>query len=531
MGLEYEVEGALEAAERGNFRDVDALMARLDGDPSDGAASLRVALRAVRWLSGLESAMPVGSAPSPVEGASGAHARRLLVRCAWLGFDAEAMHVHVEALGRAQDVGERARLDGELHRALVELDADPAAAVQRAREVGQQASRAGLAAIVVDATSVRALAALATGDFDEATASARRASRMARTEGLPQPEYLANLVLARVRRLTGRPHLATRILAGLSKVAPPSWASWIAWERMMAGGQIPSDPSVLGSAVVAGLAQLLDAAIQGDEETFEVRGKELQTLVAAWPLLRFDVELLRGATRLPVGDAVMAKELAEWRRGDREEPPFGVATLGVLSDDPSTERSVGRVVVRPGAAGSRVLWLGHPLYCADCAVLEPLQRQRSRTDSALAVLALAGPAGVDEEQLFARVYGFPYKPGVHRDVLHVLIHRARARASELGEIERDGAQLTLRLESGAVIPDPRCAPPVDDRVLQFIARAGRTSARKAAQQLGVPLRSVQAALKVLVDEGACDRERSGGHVEYKVEDTTFQEPTRVGGPS
>jgi hypothetical protein len=62
-------------------------------------------------------------------------------------------------------------------------------------------------------------------------------------------------------------------------------------------------------------------------------------------------------------------------------------------------------------------------------------------------------------------------------------------------------------------------------VLQLVARCGRMSAKDTSQQLGLPLRSAQAALEALVATGACTRERNGRAIEYRVDDTTFQEPT------
>ena len=41
----------------------------------------------------------------------------------------------------------------------------------------------------------------------------------------------------------------------------------------------------------------------------------------------------------------------------------------------------------------------------------------------------------------------------------------------------------------------------------------------------MPLRTVQATLRQLANEGVCRVERSGRNVEYVVEDTTFREPT------
>ncbi|MEM9074971.1 MAG: hypothetical protein AAGE52_41125, partial [Myxococcota bacterium] len=80
-----------------------------------------------------------------------------------------------------------------------------------------------------------ALAALAAGDLERATQVARRASRIAASEGVLQGEYLANLVLARVRRATGMAHYAIRILDALARVVPAIWKPWVELEQTLAG--------------------------------------------------------------------------------------------------------------------------------------------------------------------------------------------------------------------------------------------------------------------------------------------------------
>ena len=76
-----------------------------------------------------------------------------------------------------------------------------------------------------------------------------------------------------------------------------------------------------------------------------------------------------------------------------------------------------------------------------------------------------------------------------------------------------------------MVPDMRCILPTADRVLRALALLGSTSASVAAEQLQMPLRTVQAVLQQLVSEGACTTERDGRHVVYKIEDTTFTQVT------
>src|SRR5205085_3272366 len=98
------------------------------------------------------------------------------------------------------------------------LAGDTAGLDAAARTLLDEASRRGAAAAVIEMTVIRALAALAAGAVDEAVDLGRRAARMAQSEGLAQHELLANVTLARVRRFSGRPHLALHILAALSRV-------------------------------------------------------------------------------------------------------------------------------------------------------------------------------------------------------------------------------------------------------------------------------------------------------------------------
>lgn len=66
---------------------------------------------------------------------------------------------------------------------------------------------------------------------------------------------------------------------------------------------------------------------------------------------------------------------------------------------------------------------------------------------------------------------------------------------------------------------------VGERVLAELAERP-AGARAIASRLGVPLRTVQAALRRMADEGACVPVREGNAVQYVIEDTVFSEPTR-----
>jgi hypothetical protein len=151
--------------------------------------------------------------------------------------------------------------------------------------------------------------------------------------------------------------------------------------------------------------------------------------------------------------------------------------------------------------------------------------RQARTEATIALLALAGDEGLDEDDLFRRIYGFEYKPELHRMVRNMLLHRARGRLEGLATLERSGSLVRLLPERAFLVPDPRCSPPPEDAVLLAIARWGRVSPKDTANRLGIPLRTAQAILRRLADEGVFRVENDGRAVFYTLEDTTFREPT------
>jgi hypothetical protein len=139
---------------------------------------------------------------------------------------------------------------------------------------------------------------------------------------------------------------------------------------------------------------------------------------------------------------------------------------------------------------------------------------------------LAGPAGIAREDLFRRVYGFTFKQVTHQGVLDVLVHRVRALLGESATLDRSVRTIAAVARAPLAVPEGASAQPLEDRVLRALAERGGLGAREAAEAIGIPLRTVQAALARLVEEGACLTERRGRAVAYRVEDTTFSEPTR-----
>jgi hypothetical protein len=402
-------------------------------------------------------------------------------------------------------------------------------ALREAAAARAQAITASSPGVVCDAASVRALATANQGDLVGATELARRASMMSRTEALREQETLANLVLARVRRLTGRPFLATRILGALARFSSPAWRPWLDWEHTMASGALtaPASDALAGDDAAASLARALDRCRAGDRPGFE--GALDRSLARARGLAGHVADLHAARAALdpdPDPDIDAGPRdgpLARFRAGLDHEVPFGL--LGLTASLDQADAAV-LVLARPGHPGARLLGPGAALAEAAGALRLPqTQRRQGRTDTALAVLALAGPEGLPDDQLFRAAYGFAFSHNVHGGVLDVLLHRARAHLGDTGGITRSRGVLTLAIASPLLLVDPRGAPHDDDRVLQLVARCGRMSAKDTSQQLGLPLRSAQAALEALVATGACTRERNGRAIEYRVDDTTFQEPT------
>jgi hypothetical protein len=487
-------------------------------------------MEAVRWFAQSGGALPSIDEAESFVGASDAardfagRAVSRAARAAVLAFDAERLalwnDVHERLVSpNASDEGALSLHAGRGWAAV--LAGDSAAGIACADALRDAASEASHAALVVEATTLRAAALAVAGDLEEATTSARRASRMSRTESLPQEEYFANLLLARVRRLHGKTHLSTRILAALMRVATPPWQPWMRWELLLSGamvggvseGVVDDDPSEL-------LLELLSAARNASRPDFDRHARALRSRLASISLLCGDLETL-----LPLLDplAPLPDVVAPWAHGDVDEVPGGLAAVG-LTDDRAGEAAL----VLAGAAPRRVLAPGIGLAGADDAVrVAPAPGRQARTETTIAALLLAGPDGWVEDELFQRIYGFAYTPALHRGVRDVLYHRARQRLEGIGELVREDGRVALRARGTIIAADPRCSPPPEHALLTVLAAAGQASAKAAAEAMGVPVRTAQDALRRLADDGACQAVKVGRRLEYIVEDTTFLEPTKV----
>lgn len=502
------------AAQRGDFRGV---VAAIGGGDLDAASQATLAslcwfadlaphrLPALEDLRALEAAAPPTRRVAIVAAA-------LRSRACLIAFDQDGLHAAaacLRALAEGLDDPEVALVAalGTLRAAIGE--GAPGCAT-RAQTLAAEARALGVADVLVEATTLRALALGTDGARREALDTARRAVRMAQTEGLRQEQYLAGLALARTRRLVGQAHLASHVLRTLARCASRPWRPWIAWEMVFASGAAEAEgPAEAVASSLGSLEHHGGAAL-------EVAEARLGASVGRFGLAAADWRRLRGlfALDLPRDDpAILA-----FRTGATHAAPHG---LGALLGEEAP-----RVFVVAGLEGPprRVARALVTTVVPAARVARATQRQQ-RAFTLLATVALAGAEGLDEPTAFREVYGFAYQRDLHRDVFNVLVHRARAALGELGTLDRADGRFWLRAEAPLALPDPRCARPLDDRVLSLVSTRGRLAAREISSSLGVSLRSAQKALEVLVDDGACVRDKEGRHVAYSVEDTTFSEPT------
>lgn len=523
----------LAAVLRGDVEGLGDAIARLGARGARGAAAQALALRAAWWNAEPDrAAMPDVRelAAVAIDDASAepiAFAAYEGARAAFVALDRERCAAFADLLADRVP----AAIEADLARAFASLASDRPVAPAALRDVAVRAMKSERPLLLVDCAVLGALAELAAGSTSEAVKQARRASRMAQTEAIPQAEYFANIVLARCRRLAGLPHLATRILGALARVAPRPWHGWIALELVLAGGPGAVAPLVCApdgppaERITCGLVRALEAAVRGDRDGLYAHAAPLAR--AAWPEVARDVAVLSWAADADADLASAPVEVLEWCAGVADAVPRGLFGLcaGLTPDRPNDEVAV--VYAGPARTPRRMLEVGVPLATAPPRTLpRPKRKPHVRLDTTIAILALAGPDGLDDEDLFRRVYSFNFVHELHRGALDVLMHRVRERLGDLATVERASGRTALTVHADIVVPDPRCGRPVADRLLYLLATRGGATAKEASKVLSVPLRTAQAALQDLVEAGSCQRERKGNRVEYKIEDTTFSEPTR-----
>lgn len=503
---------AYREAARGDFRRAEAAIASLSKSSAVADRAFAIALRAlfdatvpgvVQPVREEEIRSVVSSAAPPTPLALALHHRAL---AAFIAFDAITLATTTEL---ARELSSATGFVG--YRAAFETGALAAAVLAGAEATGvddhvvRDAARECDPAFTIHHESLRALATLASGAPDDALTIARRASRMAATEGLLQGEYFANLVLARVRRSRGRGHLAVRILTSLASVVPAPWRPWVGLERALAG---VADGTALEPAIAA-----LEA---GDRDGFRRRAAAVAEHAGGFAALAQEIRTL---VELIDPFAPAGASSHGWIVGETDATPSG------LRDPARSPMTVAYVVADRERPARRVLTAGARLLPPGTLLLAPTATA-IRTHHALALVALAGSNGIEISDLFRRVYGFDLLEPTHEEVFRGLLHRARAALGEAGDVRRLGNRLRFEARTTILVPDPRCEVSLTDRILTFVAGSGgRATARMIASTLRIPLRTTQRALAELVEDGSCSSEPDGRRIEYVVEDTTFHEPT------
>ncbi|MEM6957860.1 MAG: hypothetical protein AAF645_19345 [Myxococcota bacterium] len=430
-----------------------------------------------------------------------------LARLAMLGSDV-AMHVRIVA--SAEELGGRAVAD--LLRAWhALLLGDVPDALDRQLAGDSPALR-------IEYAVVEAERQLLCGELEEATRVARRASRMARTEALPQWNYLAGLTLARVRRRRGESHRAARITEALLRVCPKVWSQPLLFELEVCSGQWPLPDPIEASA--DSVRALYRAAQEGNHARFRGIADGLTERLGDHRQ-RADVLLLLECLdpRTPIES--LSAEGRGFVLGECTDAPHALHCAASGPALRGRAPSVIWVLASTDGTARRVIEGGIGLVDAERVEREG---KHGRTERLIAELALAG-GPVPQPELFRRIYGFDYEAAPHEGLWRVLLHRARKLLSGTGAIERTGNALCLVVRTPFAVPDPRTTIPVSDQILRRLSTHPWASARTLAGHLALPLRTVQEALRQLVSEGACASVRRGSHVQYRVEDTTFQEAT------
>lgn len=420
------------------------------------------------------------------------------------------------------------RLQGQLCQSWSALlRGDSTECVTIAESVARAASDADHAELVVESRALAALGALEGGDTVRALELARRASLMARVESLPQPEFLAHLVLARARRCARQPHLSLRIVRALAEVAPAPWRSWLGWEWLLAGGERELE---WGSSATLSLLARVSCAEKTEGEAVRELGALAMRLPQ--PLARDASVLASCLLEDPSIERSLEERVARWRAGEVELIPEELHGVAFRGERDGSAGPVAKVVARPDAPGVRLLAQA-PLPPEYRSVDTHAQR---RVETLLSVLGLAGPEGLAEAACFERTYGFAFVPELHAGSFEVLLHRTRSTLGGLGHIERDEGQgpasanrqvrwLRLVLVAPVVVGDPRVSLRTADRVLRLLAARGSASAKDVARDLAISLRAAQGALSELSERQLCDRQKVGRNVAYVVEDTVFSEPS------
>ncbi|MFK8004356.1 MAG: hypothetical protein AB8H86_32620 [Polyangiales bacterium] len=427
-----------------------------------------------------------------------------------------AKHTNVDALvaesHRASPVDSRAALVASLAEAWRRWSAGEAVDADALADAQRRAAAERMPALSIELMSVLALVDLRAGDRDGALRRARIASRMGRSEGIPYAEVLANLTLARVRRMHARPHFALRILRGLRRYAPPIWHSWLSWEALMAGRWNEEG---------APLWPLLKAASEGTRSQLHAAAGELDLSALPQPL---QADAHAAIALLTRGDEDSA--LNAWRDGTTDALPPALAGLAFALPSPGSAAFHSWVAVGGEASegAARISHLESELAKNDgFAVLD--RPHQPRADTGVAMLSLAKEP-IEKEAYFHALYGFPFEAALHAATFSMHLSRVRERIQPHATLITENETLHLVHHARVLLPDPRCKELLAQRALRVLAEyPDGLSTRALAATLGSTLRTAQRAIHALMDDGVIESTPQGRGTVYSVEDSTFSEPT------
>lgn len=380
---------------------------------------------------------------------------------------------------------------------------------------------ARLAALAVSATECT--------NGEAATGLLRKLQEALNASSSEVPEALRTLLSicrARLQRVEGRPHLALNTLHGLAASLAPEWRPWISWETLMAGGARyalgePAIAELPFSRMLNAATAALEAIQHGDRAAFEHSLGVLKGACASGPGLEQEVDAF-GALLCPDQQTTDLEVLA-WRAGKRAHVPFGF-NLAAMSASAEGAEAEAWVLCVPERPATRLMSAGLGLQAGVCNLSGPDEAGTggTRTESAIAVLALAGEKGVAYTDFVRTIYGVAFVPKRHQGMLDVLVHRMRVRLSGRAEIRRsDGSHLVLTAKEPLVIPDGRTSIEMPDRLLRVLGTFGGASAQQASLALGIPRRTAHRLLQQLAAAHSCNALRKGGRVLYRISDAAL----------
>lgn len=432
-------------------------------------------------------------------------------RAAVITLDGSALRSWISLIETIND--DDARVAMPLYQGFAQLfEGNAAAACTSFHQASSDAKATGWSGARVEAAIGLALAHIEQANAEEALTAARRAFRMARSEELPHYEIFASIGLARVRRCCGAAHLAAHILTHVVPLAPKPWHEWVSWEAVFAG------QAALPAARVAGLLETcLKACSTGERTTFEEASRAIAEQVESVTPIARDWSAFHSAVDLSRRTSNADEE--DFRSAHTSVVPRGIQAI----NDPNQD--VVAYVLTHQDSVARFLQRGLRLCVQESVdVLDAETLPGIRTASA--ILSLLGNDAHHEATFFHALYGFELEP-VHRPVLDTLLHRVRKALGELATLVRQEGTLRLEVHRDFAIWDPRCAAPLEDRLLRLLASQGPRHPDEVAAHLGYSRRSVYDVLRHLVEEGVCRRAREGRRVHYVVEDSVFSAPTQA----